>query len=332
MNEDRTIIGYEMVPRVQQPLRKNSRIVYFHTADNPFGNYESMKVALKDANRETILMRAYGVATKSIAGRFPKFNQSIHVIPDAKVPSEGTNYHLVDPCAGRNWFMGWVRVDARGRKIIYREWPCPSKYIEGVGYPGEWAISSGRKADGEPGEAQQPFGFGLARYRREILGLEGWRPTGENYKGPDGEPLEKFEPQVDGKTEIIEARLMDARYGNTKILSRREESLTLIEEMENHDLEFLETTPCKNTIDEGIDLVNDLLDFDPNRPIDSTNEPRLYIAESCANIIYAMQEWTGKDGLKGATKDPIDIVRWVATHDLEYLPSGRAKASRVRSY
>lgn len=315
------IIGFEKVPRVQQPLRRTGRIVYFHTADNPFGNYEGMKSQLEGANRDTILMRAYGVATKAWAGRFPKFTSRVHVIPDSRVPKEGTRYHLVDPCSGRNWFMGWCIVDTRGRITIYREWPCPNRYIEGVGYSGPWAVPSGKKADGQPGDAQTAFGFGLLRYKTEILALEGWKP------GDGGE----FK-RVPEKTEEIEERFMDSRFANARILSARTEPLTLIEEMEELDMDFQETPPMKGTVDEGVDLVNDLLDYDAGKPVDSTNEPRLFIAESCENTIYAMHEWTGKDGQKGATKDPVDIVRWIAGIDLEYLPPGRAKLGKVRSY
>jgi hypothetical protein len=323
------ILGYEKVPRVQQPVRRNGRIVYFHTADNPFGNYESMKVALEGASRETIKMRAYGIATKAMAGRFPKFNDMVHVIPAARVPHEGTNYHLVDPCNGRNWFMAWARVDARGRIIVYREWPCPSSYVKGVGYPGEWAIPSGKKADGERGDAQMPFGFGLLRYREEILTLEGWKSTNVKIRTPGGDEIDGFASTE--QTEAIEERYMDSRYANTKILSAREDPLTLIEEMERLDMEFSETPPMK-LIDDGIDLLNDRLDYDVERPVDSTNEPQILISETCENIIYALHEWTGRDGQKGATKDPVDIMRWIAGMELEYVPGGKAKTGRVRSY
>jgi hypothetical protein len=325
-----TVVGFEQVPRVQQPMRRNGRIVYFHTQDNPFGNYEAMKLQLAGESREKILMRAYGVATKAMAGRFTKFNDRVHVIPDARVPKEGTNYQFIDPCSGRNWFMGWVRVDARGRRIIYREWPCARRYIEGVGWPGPWAVPSGKKADGEPGDAQKSFGFGLKRYRDEILRMEGHKPTGATHTTRGGDVLTSFEKTAE--TEKIEERWMDSRFANAKILSAREEPLTLIEEMERLEMEFLETAPQKGLIDDGVDLVNDLLDYDVTRPIGADNEPMLYIAESCENIIYALHEWTGKDGQKGATKDPIDIVRWVAGTELDFMEGNKPKFGRVRSY
>ncbi len=310
--------GYESVPRVQQPVRRNCRIVYFHTADNPYGNYASMKVQLADANRDTILMRAYGVATKAIANRFPKFNDNVHVIPDSRVPQEGSRYLIIDPCNGRNFFMSWFIVDPRGRLILYREWPCESIYIEGFGYPGPWTIPSGKKMDGDRGDSQRPMGFGLTRYKSEILRLEMLR-------NENGAWVKRKE------SEIIEERYMDSRFAGQKILAAREESLTLIEEMAELDMDFL-PSPSQGGIDDGIELVNSLLDYDVNRPVDSTNEPRLFIAESCTNSIYSMHEWTGADGLKGAAKDPIDNIRWAACADLEYYPPMRKKTGRVKSY
>jgi hypothetical protein len=330
MNEDAPIIGYEKVPRVQQPKRRNCRILYFHTSDNPYGNYPAMKAILQGAARETIKMRAYGIATKAMAGRFPKFNDHVHIIPDEEVPRTGTRYQFIDPCPGRNWFMNWAIVDPRNRITIYREWPCPKLYIPGVGYPGEWAIPSGKKADGEAGDAQTGYGFGLLRYREEILRLEGWEAAGEWDLTGRGERMMKF--RESDKTETIEDRYMDSRMAAQRVLAARAESLTLIEEMEDIGMDFIPTAPRFNKIDEGIDLVNTMLDYDLEKKIDSTNEPVLHIAASCENTIYALHEWTGNDGLKGATKDPIDNVRWICGSDLEYLPEDRLFQTKPRSY
>jgi hypothetical protein len=99
------------VPRVQQCSKPTARVVYFHTADNPFGNYEAMKTELLKSSKDRVLMRAYGVPTKKAANMFAKFNTSVHVIPPDRVPKTGVNYHVVDPCSGRNWFMIWARFD-----------------------------------------------------------------------------------------------------------------------------------------------------------------------------------------------------------------------------
>lgn len=45
------------VPRVQQCSKPTARVVYFHTADNPFGNYEAMKTELLKSSKDRVLMR-----------------------------------------------------------------------------------------------------------------------------------------------------------------------------------------------------------------------------------------------------------------------------------
>ena len=61
----------ETVPLIQQPLRKASSIVYFHTAENPFGGWEAMKATLEGEKRDVILCRAYGVPVKASRAIFP---------------------------------------------------------------------------------------------------------------------------------------------------------------------------------------------------------------------------------------------------------------------
>jgi len=120
------VIGLERVPLVQESRNtdKAARIVYFHTSENVYSDNSAMEEELKNAPRETVLCRAYGVPTKRIAGRFPKFTERVHVVPADQVPKDVTRYMVVDPCSGRNWFMTWVAVDVRRRLFIYREWPC----------------------------------------------------------------------------------------------------------------------------------------------------------------------------------------------------------------
>jgi hypothetical protein len=282
--------GCEMVPLIQQPLARNASIIYFHTQENPFGNYPSLKVVLEGKNRETILCRAYGVATRSRVSRFPRFRDDVHAVDVERVPTEGTNFQIVDPCSGRNWFMIWVRVDIRGRLTVYREWPPVDRYITGVGVVGPWAVPSANKSDGDPGDAQKTFGWGLQEYKEEIERLE----VGE----------------------VITERFMDSRYANSATLAKTG-TTTLLEECSEIGMEFLATSG--EQIDEGVDLINNLLAYDPDKPIGPDNEPRLYVSRDCVNVIYALKEWTGADGRKGALKDIVDVLRYAVLADLQYL-------------
>jgi hypothetical protein len=69
---------------------------------------------LKNKSEDEILIRAYGVCSKSHSAAFPMFNRAAHVISVERFARvlkdnpKAERYQLVDPCSGRNWFMIWV--------------------------------------------------------------------------------------------------------------------------------------------------------------------------------------------------------------------------------
>jgi phage terminase large subunit-like protein len=324
---------FARVPRLLKLPDKRSGVFYFHSFDNPFGNPRELWHLYSAEGSEAKKMRFYGVATKQVSGQFPKFNPLIHVLPPDKIPTTGTNYHIVDPCSGRNWAQIWARIDRApiGTRIwIYREWPCPGKYVPGIGDMGEWAIP-GDKLDGQRGPAQRTLGWGHERYKREIYRLEGrpdWeKPTDEiapepfkfdRWDTPDPTPntaaalhtLNRRRQTTPG--EHIYERIMDSRYGQTPTQTR-EGQTTLLEECAHIGLDFIPASG--RDIHEGTHLINQYLDYDPEQPISTLNSPRLYIAEDCANTIFALQNWTGEDGGEGACKDFVDLLRYLVLHD-----------------
>ena len=106
---------------------------------------------------------------------------------------------------------------------------------------------------------------------------------------------------------------MDARYAATP--TQGDVGLrTLLDEL--HDVgwwvEAATTTAAvdgRQAITEGTGLINTALDYDQNRPLGFDNRPRLYFSDRCKNLIYAMENHTGEDGQKGATKDFFDLIR-----------------------
>ncbi len=289
---EKILSGYEKVPVLQEPARVRAKILYFHTIDNPFGGYQELRDKFKNESRAFILERAYGVPTKAVSNQFGKFSDKVHCVDPERVPREGTNYQIVDPCAGRNWAMIWARFDATGRCFIYDEWPSQDRYIPGVGFPGAWAEPDGRKHDGRPGEAQKSFGFGLNEYKAEIdaVELEHGKEAGLS------SPIEVFE------------RYMDSRYGNAATVTR-EAATTLIEECAEVGLNFLAAPG--DTINEGVALINDWLSYDKTQEVSALNQPKLYISRRCKNTIYALSQWTGRDGKHGSCKDFVDTARYL---------------------
>jgi hypothetical protein len=305
-NKDRPV----RVPRVQQCAKSTARVVYFHTADNPFGNYDAMKTELIKSPKDRILMRAYGVPTKKAANMFVNFNTNIHVIPPDRVPKKGVNYQVVDPCSGRNWFMIWARFDAAGRCFVYDEWPSQVREVPGVGLPGPWAVPGGNNPDGIAGDAQRSFGFGLSHYKLEI----------ENIEARHARDAEDF---------VIFDRIMDSRYGNAATVAR-EGATTLIEECAEIGLHF--TAAPGDGIAEGVTMIINWLSYDDSKPIDALNQPTLYVTSNCKNVIFALSQYTGTGPKTSGTKDAIDVLRYLVLSGASYHDNSDLSFEPLGSY
>lgn len=312
---EKIVTGHERLATLQEPVRRKGRVQYFWTQDNPFSGYPELRTELLKAKKEEILVRAYGVPTKSIGNQFPRFNDKVHVVPVDHIPRTGTVYHVVDPCGARNWAQIWARFDEIGRCFIIQEWPGQDRYIPGVGFPGAWAEPDGKKHDGRPGDAQKCFGFGLLEYKAEIEAIE--KELGREAGLPPGEPIPVFE------------RLMDSRYGNAQTVAR-EGATTLIEECAEIDLAFLAAPG--DTVNEGVTLINDLLAYDTTQPVSALNQPKLYVADRCKNTIYALQEWTGRDGKTGACRDFVDVIRYLVLSGARHLQNEDLSFEPLGSY
>ena len=46
------------------------------------------------------------------------------------------------------------------------------------------------------------------------------------------------------------------------------------------------------------------------------------LPKSCRNLAFSLANWTGKDGNKGASKDPIDTLRYGIMAGIEDLEVG----------
>jgi hypothetical protein len=332
---------FEEVPVVARCAREDYAVVYFHSADNPFGKPQNIaEAAIAEKAIENRKMRFYGMASKAVSARFAKFSEDVHVVPDAAVPKAGTNYQVCDPARGRNMFQVWVRITKDGKWYFYREWPG-SYEIPGVGVPGLWAEPDGKHPDGKKGPAQESFGFGLMAYVKEWARLEGW-PAGweervkafqdaadvydDEEEGRKPGKLARFiaaaaddydEGPDAGARERIEQRFMDSRAAN----DGAEENYRIVTLQERYGALGLDfgLTPGDD-IGAGEQLINEALDYDETKPlVEFENEPQMFFAESLQNTIFAMATWTGADGQKGACKDPVDLVRYAKLLGLEYI-------------
>ena len=295
----------EEVPTLIQPVRKNARVVYFWTQDNPWSGWENMKRSLESAQKADIKCRAYGIPTKAISNLFAGFDENVNVVPASSIPKEGTRYMAIDPAGARLWFAIWALVDAKGHVYIYRECPDQERYFPGFGVPGAWAIPSGLKADGEKGPAQAGVSFNIQTYVDHYRELEG--------------------------DEVIMERYIDPRFASAPAFGLgREETRTLLDDL--NDAEF----PCNpapaEKIELGVSIINTMLSYDKTRPLDVLNCPKLYISEECKNLAFALQEFTGQDGKVGAMKDSVDCLRYLLMSGPQFCEDGILRPTKPLSY
>jgi hypothetical protein len=324
--------SFERVPRIAKCAVPDRAVVWFHSADNPYGNPLNILKRTVGKPKSFVLERAYGVANKTVAARCPKFNKKVHVMNPDDIPKAGMNVLLMDPSSGRNFFMLWLRVtnEEPSRVIVYREWPG-SYHIHEVGIPGPWALPDGKHEDGKKGPAQQPWGLGLWKYKREIARLEGWVSYKAGKAGADIRENEWVNGLEDGDSdENVAFRFIDSRAASAP-KTENDRPSTLLTDFEEIGLSF-ELTPG-DSIDEGMQKVNSALDYDEDSPVSYFNMPTLYVSSDCKNTIFSLETWTGAQGNKGACKDPMDMLRYFFLLDLSYMDKsnlGAVKRGRGR--
>ena len=339
-------------------LRAN--IVFFHITDNPYFGYqgamqrrragaaplfgkERFYRAYRNATRGKILSRVYGILQAASSQQFPKFSDAVHVIePD----TETAAWHELP-------FRGSMRRTQLGDDMATDRSPPAGGVYTGNGRArGTRARIPGHKRSGpvdcarENGRRRarrcaEKLGFGLDAYKAEIARLEGWP---EQKKETETQPEAGFK-RVPGLARAG-SRINSGQPGRLKMMDEgnrsrsagwiaatarclraRGKGKTLIEQCGELDLEF--KAASGKEIVEGVTLINDMLDYDKELPLGQwspqlgrLNSPKLYVSSRCPNLIYAMREWTGKDGNKGACKDWIDLLRYAALAELSYIGEG----------
>ena len=284
------------MPYMAKSIYGKHACIWFHSKLNPYNNWERMMHTLKNKSTHEIKIRAYGWADQTAGSQFPMFgDHNIFNDPVTDRVPEGTNYMVADPAGARNWFMIWARVDEYGTIWIYREWPDQSY--------GEWAMP-GDKPDGKPGPAQRHgAGRGVNEYTELIWDLE---------------------THADKREEIAE-RYIDPRSAGTEATTK-EGGITLLDLLLEATDPLFFIPSAGVSVDERVLIINDLLCFDRDHPLDIVkNHPRLMVHSSCLNLIYSLREWTGQDGQKGASKDPIDALGYLVVMQPKHTSSSSLK-------
>ncbi len=311
------------VPYVLRSAVDRRYVVCYPTPFNPYTNVDGIIQGALGKTAEFVLERVYGWPTKRAQKAFPRFGRE-HIVEPDRIPKEGTNYLFLDPHGRRNWFMVWIRVADDGRIYVYREWPDMRI--------GEWSIP-GEKPDGKEGPAQRySAGMTFNDYRRVIYREEGWTIH------EDG----RVERPKNGRVETLFERRMDPRPAATTVASD-EQAKTYLDYMIEPTMDkqgrvvvpgmdFEAAPAC--AVEEGTQLINDWISngWDPTQPLTPLNCPNFYVSSACQNLIYSLRTWTGLDGDKGASKDPIDCLRGAAKRGLDHYTADALSSRGGGSY
>jgi hypothetical protein len=201
--------------------------------------------------------------------------------------------------------MCWIAVDVSGTFWVYREYPNMEI--------GVWA-KQGKNGKWLPGEGANGRGEGLRDYVEMSYQMEG-----REFHHPSKEWI--------GGEEIFD-RIIDPRLSASKYQKAEGES-SILEDLD--ELDFVVTPAPGNNIEDGLQKLIDLMSYDTSKEIDGINRPHFYVSEDCQNIITALAEYTGNDGLKEAWKDPIDVLRYAAIADIDHVDKKNIMATRIGS-
>lgn len=268
------------VPYILRCFNPDRHVICFPTEANPYNDWDRMVATVSGKPVGERLTRAYGWPTKRIANAFPRYGD-VNLVRAKDIPQEGTNYMVVDPGGSKNWFMIWLRVTPEGWIYVYREWPDQSF--------GEWALP-GEKPDGKAGPAQHAMlPRGCPAINELILNLEGG--------------------------EMIAERIIDPRSGPSNYYT---EAQSLIDTLADGEHGLVFNPAPATTIQDGINLLSTWMEWDSTAPVSDDNSPRLYVSDQCRNLDFCLRIWTGLDGLKGASKDPVDCLMYAAKANIAY--------------
>lgn len=345
LNTTTTPRAFAQVPRVAVCKGGQAAAVWFYGSDNPYGIPSSVIASAARNRRATaeIKARVYGIAEKLTGRLFPKFSRARNVIAPEELPKRLVRIMVVDPAPERNWCCGWYGWDPAADVLYkYREWPGNYE-IPGVGVPPPWAQLSDRNRgvnDGEYAGGQEDFGMSFLKYKFEWARLERWRDyeewangkygrlpplagarsvgagdgtdgagprTPESAAGGSGGADEAPDwpedigivedwSELAGTAEPIRERVIDARAAAQSKMSMRE-NLTLFDEVAKLAEGFVPASGQKIAV--GLDILRDRIETG-----------RYKVTAECVNTIFAYEQYTGRDGQKGAVKDWIDLDRY----------------------
>ncbi len=275
-----SLLNEEQVPVIQYSPERDAGVVYLHSDENPFGGYDRIAKDLKNANRDTIMVRAYGLPTKSMTSLLPNFSPEVNVLSeepnkyDMTFPDKKslTWYQVVDPAFARNYVAIWAGVSENEEIFIRREWPDRETY-------GEWALFGDPKW--RKGPAADKIGYDVERYCELFKDIE-----------------------EDLGIEVTE-RIGDSRF----FAKENENNVDLFTSFYDFGMNFTPSDGQQEGI--GNTSLDDWFFYNPNYDLDPANRPRCYVHEDCGNLIDSMINYNASGKSDEALKDFFDLIRYL---------------------
>ena len=275
-----SLLNEEQVPVIQYSPERDAGVVYLHSDENPFGGYDRIAKDLKNANRDTIMVRAYGLPTKSMTSLLPNFSPEVNVLGeepnkyDMTFPDKKslTWYQVVDPAFARNYVAIWAGVSENEEIFIRREWPDRDTY-------GEWALFGDPKW--RKGPASDKIGYDVERYCELFKDIE-----------------------EDLGIEVTE-RIGDSRF----FAKENENNVDLFTSFYDFGMNFTPSDGQQEGI--GNTSLDDWFFYNPNYDLDPANRPRCYVHEDCGNLIDSMINYNASGKADEALKDFFDLIRYL---------------------
>ena len=268
------------VPVQQYSPERDAGIVYLHSDENPFGGYDRIAKDLKNASEDQIMVRAYGLPTKSMTSLLPNFTPELNVISDEpnkhgiKFPDKSslTWYQVVDPAFARNYVALWAGVSEEDEIFIRKEWPDRDTY-------GEWALF------GDPkwryGPAAKKVGYDVEGY------------------------VELFKEIEDDLGINVMERIGDSRF----FAKENESNVDLFTRFYDYGMSFLPSDGQTEQI--GCTALDEWFNYNPNFDIDEANRPRCYVHKDCGNLIESIINYNSQGKSDEALKDFFDALRYL---------------------
>lgn len=334
--------------------------------------YDEIKVLCAGKTNEYVERVAYGFARDSVSRAFPNFGPRNVVRRDQipahgtnylfMDPHGTRNFPMI-------WIR--VCPTRPDSLYIYREWPDVPTYGEwAVPTERETSDTSVKGWDGDSGPAQTGLGWGVVQYKLEIKRQEKINVPAELTKIEDGRSrmeseLERVLARVPDQYhrarirqalrsgenlsevyEIIAARFGDPRgLHNTHVseqggitlfddfLKEQVDEVTkqVVPPMELDDAATSRRANAEEA-DEGITKVNELLGCPSREAVPVFHQPHLFVSEECRNVIWMLENYTGRSGGKGASKDFKDLVSYAVVSDLEHVENANFRGRAGKGF